>query len=336
MIKIPQKYLGPGIHVLIWVSVLLIPIFIFRNFPLATGLPNYYFLVTNIFHIALFYLNTGFLYPRLFNKRTWWLYFAVIGVILALLYYAKLFILTSGFPGFVLTTFNHRILFFPPIPFLLAGFIFCFITDRVRNEKREKERKAAQTESELKFLRSQISPHFLFNMMTNMVSLARQKSPLLEPALIQLSDLMRYMLYDSQKDKFLLSQEIVYLKNYVELQQLRFGEGLVQSMDIDEALPDCYIEPMLLVPFVENAFKHGIGMVPDPFIRIRLGMEDGMLSFSVVNNYHRGDHSKDKGSGIGLANVKNRLDLLYPEKYKLTIRDEGSVYTVYLKLDMLC
>ena len=190
-------------------------------------------------------------------------------------------------PEFELNSFNNRILFFPPLPFLLASFIFRYITDRTRNEKLEKERRAEQLVSELRFLRSQISPHFLFNMLTNMVALARQKSELLEPSLIQLSDLLRYMLYDSGKDRFLLSQEIVYLRSYVELQQLRFGEGLDLVLDIQDPGSDGYIEPMLLIPFVENAFKHGIGMVANPFIKITLAVEDGQLQFSVSNNYNR-------------------------------------------------
>jgi LytS/YehU family sensor histidine kinase len=204
----------------------------------------------------------------------------------------------------------------------------------VRAEKLEKERRSEQLVSELRFLRSQVSPHFLFNMMTNMVALARQKSELLEPSLLKLSDLLRYMLYDANKDKFLLSQEISYLRSYIELQQLRFGEDLDLVLDIEEHEPDCYIEPMLLLPFVENAFKHGIGMVHNPFIKISLTLRDNKLYFSVTNNYNRSNHSKDESSGIGLANVKNRLNLLYPGKYDLSIEDNGSIHAVKLNLEM--
>jgi sensor histidine kinase YesM len=334
MFKLSQKYIATGVHLLIWVSVLVIPLFIFHNFPIKTGLPDYFFLFTNLFHIGLFYLNAGVLYPRLFNRRTWWVYLFAIGFILALSYYAKLFIIHRVLPGFELNSFNNRILFFPPLPFLLASFIFRYITDHMRNEKREKEGRAEQLVSELKFLRSQISPHFLFNMLTNMVALARQKSELLEPSLIQLSDLLRYMLYDSGKDRFLVSQEIVYLRSYVELQQLRFGEGLDLVLDIQDSESDGYIEPMLLMPFVENAFKHGIGMVANPFIKIRLAVDDGQLRFSVSNNYNQSGGSKDESSGIGLSNVKNRLNLLYTNKYNLSIQDDGKVYAVNLNLEL--
>jgi sensor histidine kinase YesM len=334
MFQIPQKYLAPGIHLLVWTSLLVIPIFIFRNFHINTGLPDYYFLVTNVYQIGLFYLNAYFLYPKLFNRRTWWLYLLAIGIILVFSYYAKLYVVKWVFPEFVLTPFNNRILFFPPVPFLLASFIFRYITNRVRSEKLEKERRSEQLVSELRFLRSQVSPHFLFNMMTNMVALARQKSELLEPSLLKLSDLLRYMLYDANKDRFLLSQEISYLRSYIELQQLRFGEGLDLVLDIVEHEPDCYIEPMLLLPFVENAFKHGIGMVPNPFIKISIALRDNKMYFSVTNNYNRSNHSKDESSGIGLANVKNRLNLLYPNKYDLSIEDNGSIHAVKLIIDM--
>ena len=279
MFQSPQKYIAPGIHLLIWASLLIIPLFIFHNFPVNTGLPEYYFPVTNIYQIGLFYLNAYFLYPKLFNRRTWWLYLLVIGIILVFSYYTKLVVVKWVFPAFILTPFNNRILFFPPIPFLLASFIFRYITDRVWAEKMEKERKSEQLVSELRFLRSQVSPHFLFNMMTNMVALARQKSELLEPSLIKLSGLLRYMLYDANRDKFLLSQEISYLRSYIELQQLRFGEGLDLVLDIEEHEADCYIEPMLLLPFVENAFKHGIGMVPNPFIKISLALKGQKIVF---------------------------------------------------------
>lgn len=336
MFKIPQKYIAPGIHLLVWASLLVIPFFIFHNFPVNTGLPENYFLITNLYQIGLFYLNAFLLYPKLFNRRTWWLYLLTIGIILAFSYYAKLGIVRWVFPEFILTPFNNRILFFPPVPFLLASFIFRYITDRVRTEKLEKERRSEQLVSELRFLRSQVSPHFLFNMMTNMVALARQRSDLLEPSLLKLSDLLRYMLYDANKDRFLLSQEISYLKSYIELQQLRFGEDLNLVLDIGEPESDCYIEPMLLLPFVENAFKHGIGMVSNPFIKISLSLRNNKLNFSVDNNYNRSNHSKDESSGIGLTNVKNRLNLLYPGKYDLSIEDNGTIHAVKLNLDMLC
>ena len=334
--RIRPAYFTPGIHILIWALLLLIPFFVFRNVPNNTGLPGQFFFITNIYHIGLFYLNAYFLYPKLFTYKRWWIYIPVLIALINLTYYIKVYFLKLFYPDLIINSINHRIIFFPTIGFLIASIIFRVILDRLNREKLEKERKAERLASELKFLRSQISPHFLFNMMTNMVSLARQKSDLLEPSLLKLSDLLRYMLYESGEEKFQVSKEIIYLKNYIELQQLRFGEDVNLRFEIQDGNADCYIEPMLLIPFVENAFKHGIGIVDKPFIKIKLEIKEQHLFFSVINNYSTRGSSKDKSSGIGLANVKNRLNLLYPKKYKLLIDDDGSIYTVKLNLELTC
>src|SRR6185436_4970444 len=128
--------------------------------------------------------------------------------------------------SFTLTPENRRVIFFSLIPLLIASIIFRLISDRMRFERMEKEARAERLDAELKFLQSQVSPHFLFNMLTNMVSLARKKSDLLEPSLIKLSDLLRYMLYDSVEDKIPVYRETEQLENYIALQQLRFGEDV--------------------------------------------------------------------------------------------------------------
>jgi len=327
-------YFIPGIHIFIWTLLLAVPAIIFHNVPGNTGLPPGFFPVTNIYHIGLFYGNAYFLYPRLFTKKRWWIYVLVLGAIVVISGYAKLFILRWTDPTFPLNSFNSRIIFFPTAAFLIVSIIYRFIIDRVQFEKLEKERKAERLISELKFLRSQVSPHFLFNMMTNMVSLARQNSALLEPSLIKLSDLLRYMLYEPGEEKFPVSKEADYLKNYIELQQLRFGEGVNIQLDINDNFDDFSIEPMLLLPFAENAFKHGIGLVKDPFIRISLRVQDRNLVFNASNNYNKKNLSKDKNSGIGLANVRNRLQLLYPEKFRLAIQDNGEIYCVELNINL--
>ena len=326
-------YFIPGIHIFIWAVLLAIPAIMFSG-ESTLGLPENFFLLTNIYNIGLFYLNAYILYPRLLNQKYWWLYMLSIAGLLAFSYYAKLFLLNLS-PGFQLTEQNIRVIFFPPVPFLIASFIFRLVSNRIRFEKLEKERRAERLSSELKFLRSQVSPHFLFNMMANMVALARQKSDLLEPALIKLSDLLRYMLYDSNEEKFPVNKEIELLKNYIDLQQLRFGEDVTVRLEIKNECPGCFIEPLLLIPFIENAFKHGIGMVKDPFISIQINVKAQQLFFKIANNYNSNNLSKDKSSGIGMVNVKNRLELLYKGKYKLHITDEEGIYAAQLNLILL-
>ncbi len=331
-----SKYFVPVIHILIWLVLLIVPAIVFKDVKLDTGLPSKFFLVTNLYHIGLFYMNAYWLYPRFFTRTKWWLYFISLAVIIIGSYYGKIYALQFINPAFSVNDINDRLIFFPPFPFIVASFFFRLILDRMRFEKLEEERKAERLASELKFLRSQVSPHFLFNVLTNIVSLARKKSELLEPALIQLSDMLRYTLYETGDDQFQVSKEIDYLRNYVELQQLRFGEDVFVELNVRNEEPDCTIEPMLLIPFVENAFKHGIGMVKEPFIRILIEIKRRHLFFRVSNNYNRENLSKDKNPGIGLLNVKNRLRLLYNNYHDLLIEDNGEIYSIELNLDLKC
>lgn len=268
------------------------------------------------------------------TKRLWLWYIFSLDAVLAISYFGKLYVIHLWQPELIVTPFIERLLFFPPIPFLIASIIFRLVTDRIRRDRIEKERKSQRLSAELKFLRQQISPHFLFNMMTNMVSLARQGSPLLEPSLIKLSDLLRYSLYESGEEKIPLSKEMQLMKSYIDLQQLRFGEDVDIRLTVADPDPEALIEPMLLIPFVENAFKHGIGMAKQAFIHVELRMEKGRLYFKISNNYSKGDFVKDKSPGIGLANTRSRLDLLYPGKHKLTITDKDEIYKVELNLDL--
>lgn len=298
------------------------------------GLSASFYVITTFYHIILFYFNAFYLYPKLLNKRTWWLYIICLFAIIAFSGYAKVFFLQLD-PDFQFTMLVRRQVFFPIVPFLFASIIYRLVYDRIRFERMEKEARTQRLDAELKLLRSQVSPHFLFNMLTNMVSLARHQSKLLEPSLIQLSELLRYMLYDSNEEKIAISKEIEHIVNYVSLQQLRFGEDVKIDLHIQNDYPEGMIEPMLLVPFIENAFKHGIGMVKNPFIKIAITVKEPMLNFTVENNYSTANPSKDRHSGIGLTNVQNRLQLLYTNNYQLNITDRDGIYSVHLNCKLL-
>ena len=176
--------------------------------------------------------------PKLLTKKYWWLYILSLVAIIITAYHTKVYFLQLD-PGFQSSEENKRVIVFGLMPFLFASIIFRLISDRIRFERMEKEARAERLDAELKFLRSQISPHFLFNMMTNMVSLARQKSDLLEPSLIRLSELLRYMLYDSIEEKISVSKEIDHIQNYVALQQLRFGEDVSVNLEIKNDCAEC-------------------------------------------------------------------------------------------------
>ena len=199
-----------------------------------------------------------------------------------------------------------------------------------------KEKETENLKTELSFLRSQVSPHFMFNVLNNMVALARKKSDELEPSLIKLSSLLRYMLYETDESKVLVEKEVGYLQSYIDLQQQRFGNKVIINTNFGKIENGYTIEPMLLIPFVENAFKHGTGLIPDAQINIDLTVQNHQLNFSVQNRYVNGEtfEVKDKTSGIGLNNVKRRLNLLYSNNHTLKIDKTDGWFTILLQLNL--
>ncbi len=215
---------------------------------------------------------------------------------------------------------------------ILCSFCYRVILDNRARQQLVKERENINLQSELTFLRSQISPHFMFNILNNLVSLARKKSDDLEPSLINLSQLMRYMLYESDDNKVLLSKELEYLNSYINLQLLRFGSKVKVNLQTSGDLDRYTIEPMLLIPFVENAVKHGTGMIENPVINISIAVVEtqNQLHFKVDNVISPLDVSKDSNSGIGIVNVRRRLAILYPNKHQLDIENQKDTFTVNL------
>jgi two-component system LytT family sensor kinase len=336
-IKFHSRYTSTLLHVVIWSILFVLPHLFFdtRNTK-PDFFPGSFFIITNLYHVGLFYLNAFVLYSLFFNKRKWWIYILMIGLMLIASYYLKLFIVKQWYSEVVLDAWAYRILFFPAIPFLVVSIIYRLIVDKIAYDKKQKEIVAEQLSIKLKFLRSQINPHFIFNILTNLVSLARKRSEKLEPALIMLSDLMRYMLYESDEKKVILLKEVEYLKSYIELQKLRFGHDVAIETNIDLSKSDerRSIEPMLLIPFVENAFKHGIG-VDKPLILVYLTADNGKIEFDVKNKYSDCiNESKDVSSGIGLKNIQSRLMLLYPNEHILKLEKENNLFHVHLTLQL--
>ncbi|PPL02757.1 sensor histidine kinase [Parapedobacter indicus] len=339
--RVSSSYILAFFHAIVWAAILFFPFFIADpDTGYAIGaVPGAFFTLAGLIHLGIFYVNAYYFFPKFFNRRTWWLYVLLSILLVGVSLVLKTILLHSWFSETLVTPVANRIIFAPSFGIYVISIVYRKILDTIRRERLQKEERAEQLATELKFLRSQINPHFLFNTLTNLVSLARKKSELLEPALIQLSDLMRYMLYDTQGKRVPLLKEITYLRNYIGLQQLRFGEHIDVSATI-ELSPDMeeqsLIEPMLLIPFVENAFKHGTSHLEHPEIVIHLTGQQGQLVFRVSNRIapSSAETSKDRNSGIGLANVKKRLDLLYGNAYRLDIGQQNGWYEVTLKLTL--
>ncbi|MEI8005097.1 MAG: histidine kinase [Bacteroidota bacterium] len=187
--------------------------------------------------------------------------------------------------------------------------------------------------SELALLRSQVNPHFFFNTLNNIYSLVYQKSDDAPEAVMKLSSIMRYMLYDATTDKVLLDKEIEYLKSFIELEKLRLRNKDFVSLTINGASEGKTIAPMILIPFVENAFKHASRSVPAPGIMVTINVESGEIVFGVKNYIRKNQHApNDKQGGIGLINIRRRLELLYPQRYSLNINTAEDVFIVKLTI----
>jgi LytS/YehU family sensor histidine kinase len=211
----------------------------------------------------------------------------------------------------------------------MSGFIKIAM-EWFKSEKQREELKVEKLNAELKFLKSQINPHFLFNCLNTIYSLAHKQSTQTEHAILKLSTIMRYMIYESNEDKVLLSQELKYLQDYIDIQRLRLPKDINIDYRMSGFPGSLRIEPMLLVPFVENAFKHGISYTEDAFIDIDIAIVDETLNLEVRNSHFK-ERVAEKG-GIGLQNVLKRLDMLYSNEHTIEIKEMESQFIVDLKI----
>lgn len=292
-----------------------------------------YWLYVSISSIILFYINSEVLFPRIYKKQPIRYFLSLIAVILVLLW-GRFFVRIT----FVGNDINKSLFYVNAfIQYLYVFGIsasYCFFSDYQKQQEVQRENENERLKSELSFLRSQISPHFMFNLMNSLVSLNRKKSNLVEPVLLKMADLLRYMLYEKDDKRISLENEVKYLSNYIDLQKVRFGDYVKIDFDVKTADSSKSIEPMLLIPFVENAFKHGVGLIEEPFIKIELVATNDELGFKVTNKFSSDKQdAKDGASGIGLNNVKRRLELLYPKQYALSVNESGNLYTTDLKLN---
>ena len=199
-----------------------------------------------------------------------------------------------------------------------------------RNEKQKQVMEKEKIATELSFLKSQVNPHFLFNTLNGIYSLANKKSDKTGGAIVKLSELMRHMLYESEKEMVALDKEIDYLQNYIELQKLRLSKDSDVSFSVEGDTIGKTIEPMLIIPFIENAFKHGVDS-EGADIDVSIRVTNTELNLKVKNRISKSQR-KDESSGIGLVNIKKQLENRYPGKHHLGINQKGDTFNVDLRL----
>ncbi len=209
------------------------------------------------------------------------------------------------------------------------------IGDYRKNQRQNEQLAKAKAEAEIKLLKGQLHPHFLFNSLNNIYSLALMKSDLTADSILKLTELLDYLVYRANLDKVALSKEVQLLENYVDLEKLRYGEKLKVETDIALRNDGVQVAPLILLPFAENCFKHGGGGADGLFrIHIKLHSDDQRLHFEITNSKKKRRENNPVNGGVGLENIRQRLTLLYPNRHKLDISDQPDGYSVRLEVNI--
>lgn len=350
------------IHILGWITYLTLFIIAFSSVS-SFDLAFYRAVQMGAVHILLFYFNSHILMPRFLEKNKYFPYifslailvFFVVGINYLLNFHIKPFgdLIPEGRgfrpnvnsdlkshignrrQGVSFIFFKSMMRTFPSVmAILLLSILYRMFTQKKLKEKQEITFKNEHLLSEMKFLKSQVNPHFLFNSLNNIYALVYLKSERAPTMLMKLSEMLRYMLYECNDEWVPLAKEIAYIENYIELQQLKTEHPQNIIANFGKIETDKLIPPLLLIPFVENSFKHSrIEDTKNGWISMHLTSTDNGIQFIIVNSIPSKPIAKDEVGGIGLKNVKRRLELLYPNNYELTINKTGGEYSVVLNLN---
>ena len=331
-------------HLAFWVLSFFVFLYLFKTGAKPEKIDYVYTILFQLTLLPAVYINIELLLPTLGNRKR--ILFYLLSLITIIILFAwinyNFFDNWSAkvFPDYFFIsyfTFREIVLFFIVyiiITMLLKLSKSWFLVSWLQKELLEKEKQ--KTVVELKALKAQINPHFFFNTLNSIYSMALDKDDRLPGTVLQLSDLMRYFLYVSRDNFILLEKDLTVVKEYIALQKLRSNAQLDIETKISGEISDQQIAPLLLITFLENAFKHGAkGSSGNTFIKLDIKVEKNKLNFTLENNkgiidkVNTGDHN-----GLGLENVKRQLELLYPGKHLLNIKDEQDRFVVALQLSL--
>jgi LytS/YehU family sensor histidine kinase len=306
----------------------------------------------NLLFLVASSINTVWLMPKYFIEKRYKIYFPAF--IVLLLCFAVIMgsynnwivhrfpgvdendftAIGIGLKGSGLSWIDYYFSILPSLFFLLFTFAIGYLTQQYFQVRRQQEIIGKkQTESELSLLKSQINPHFLFNVLNSIYALSLKKSDKTPEIVLKLSDILRYMLYETKQEKVSLEKEIDMIENYIEIEKIRIGSLQQISLEIKGAFDSYIIAPVILIPFVENAVKHGLdSMSENAFVNIQIEVEQSILKFYCSNNFK--ENTVKRPGGIGLENVRKRLQLLYAHKHSLHIKNENAIFTVTLNLTL--
>lgn len=345
MIKSVPELKKTALHLLFWLGYYILTFYWFSQVhnPDIAALIS---LRIVLIHSILFYLNYYYLLPRFVEKGQYLVYLIIIILLLAAIFYVIRFSNewlpirgNLGFKPLKKPVFFARFFFGRGLYVSLASsmailFISSTYWMNSQNQKRKQQAitlKNENLEAEMRFLKSQTNPHFLFNALNNIYALTYTNSPKAPEMIMKLSGMLRYVLYESNEKKVPLTKEIDYIVNFISFQSLKIEGKANIKVDFNDANVNAEVEPMLFIPFIENSFKHSkIESIENGWIDIRLFSEDNKIDLQVGNSVPQGTFTKDQTGGIGLANVKKRLQLLYPGKHELNIEEGEGSFNVHL------
>lgn len=337
------KWFYIAIHALVWVLLLVIPYVstdqVFTALDPALDI-QYLLLCFSVSAVLIltFYFNYYFLIPRFLLPKKYWIYFSFLALAIATVFVLSgVLFFFSDFSPERLANKNPAVEKLIPViiinafsMWLLSIVLSILWTVYNRLKQTESEKLSAQIAS----LKSQINPHFLFNTLNNIYATAIDTSPKAADMVDKLSEMMRYTMKDTQQDFVLLEDEINYVSNFIELQKLRLDRSVKLEYFCPEHIPPLQIAPMLLIPFIENAFKHGVNSEQKSRISIELTTNKNEFKLTVTNNKVDVQQDISERSGLGIINTNHRLNLIYPSKHLLVINESEKEFFVSLYINL--
>ena len=325
------------LHTVIWLSILLAVCLLFSQFmPWKNSVLRG---MTNVLPLAMLFYFTLWMVNHYLEKKKYGQFSLITFILVAIVTILrgesnKYFPLAlEEYQFFENRKSWYLAAFITNLACVGVGILYQLVYNRYETEKRNLSIINEQREAQLQALRGQINPHFLFNTLNNIYALAVVDSKPTADMVLKLSKLLRYVIYDSQEKKVSLKKEVQQIEEFIELFQMRMEEPADIQFDFSGVTDDQLVEPMILIPFLENGFKHGdFDTNADAFLKAGLSVKNNQLDFKVINSKNNLDTQKDQHGGVGLDNIKKRLELKYNKQYQLDIQESDDQFFVHFKL----
>jgi len=310
---VPIPYVRQLLYMAVWT-----PVFILFSYPLVYGAIPYLLLKGRVLQFFLAMLAWGYA----------GLYLDEAGRIYIISPLQKVIGLDTPVPGGLVSTCYLCMTTSAAIPMVIKFFKLLTIKQRAWMQAKQE-----QITTELQLLKAQVHPHFLFNTLNNIYSFSLERSPKTPGLILKLSSLLSYMLSDCKTEQVRLQKEIEIMKNYIDLERERYGNKIEIAWNVEGEIKDKFIAPLLLLPFLENAFKHGTSeQIEKSWLSVDISVKQDILRCKITNS--KNEHVPYSEKGIGVANVKKRLEFIYPGNYELNLNDEGRFFVVALLVNL--